>query len=136
MASIKNYAPIMQEGDVPENQFGSFARTPTPCKQTLEKMNPHPSVTTPRVPCHQYYPSYCKRQKKESCVIPENSKVMVNLTKNGSIEKAVYTKSGHIIRKDYPWSRIPPLQQPLSNNIPDCIPEHVWDPHCRKVYQE
>ena len=132
MSRTRNFAPILQEGDSPTNQVGSFARNVTPCKQPLEKMNPHPSETTPKVPCHQYFPSYCKPQKKPTCVLPENNRMMVHLAKDGSIQKAASSKSGHIIRKDYSWSRLPPLQSPLSNNIPPCIPEHVWDPHCKR----
>ena len=135
--NTRNFAPILEtkkEG-VSSKQVGTFARHTSPCKPPLEKMNPHPSETTPRVPCHQYYPSYCKPRRKKVCVLPESSRVMVHLAENGDIQKAALTKSQHVIRKDYTWSKISPLQPPLSNNIPDCIPEYAWDPNCRELYQ-
>jgi hypothetical protein len=136
MAS-RNFAPILQEGDSHSNgKFRTFARHSPPCNPPLEKMNPHPSETTPRVPCHQYYPMYCRKNKKKVCVLPDNSKVMVHLAKNGDIEKVALSKNEHLIRKDYSWSRIPPLQAPLSNNIPVFISENAWDPHCSKLNQE
>ena len=91
----------------------------------LKGMVPHPSETEPQIPCHKYYPKYCQQKKvKISNTIPENA--LVHMGPTGDIEVS-YLNHDELITKTYPSSRLPPLINPYSRNIPEYIIKNTWD---------
>jgi hypothetical protein len=95
------------------------------CPHQLRKPNPHPSQTHPPVHCGEYYPHYCNsmsRPAKISCGSEEPG-LMVHLNKNGGIQVAKGKRT-----KNFHWNRLPPLHQPISNNVTDFVRTQVWDP--------
>lgn len=99
--------------------------SPEPCPCQLEKPQPHPSETHPAVQCTPYYPYYCNSMARDieiSCGTDEPG-LMVHLNKTGGIQVVKGEK-----HRDFPWSRPPPLHQPISNSVPDFVRTQIWDP--------
>ena len=103
-----------------------FQRDKSTCRLNIRGRNPHPSETEPRIRCQQYYPNYCKPKKVKLCEQPDPNNVIVNVGRNGDIEVS-HIQGHELIKKSYKWNRLPPLQQPVSNNIPEYIQQTTWD---------
>ena len=97
------------------------------CRLQLNGLNPHPSETFPKINCQQYYPSYCRQVKNRQIHNqPDPDNVIVNLGPRGDIEVSEI-HGRDLVKKNYAWNRLPPLQQPINNNVPTYIRKQAWE---------
>lgn len=79
-----------------------------------EHVNPHPSETEPRIPCSRNYAVHCKMKRdhvQTTGVGCEEKHEMVGVNRRGNIE-VTQIHGRDLVRKEFPWSRIPPLSHP------------------------
>ena len=106
-------------------------RDPESCRVNMRGLTPHPSKTFPRIPKHNYYQSYCQNKPTAIQGDYQAQNVIVNLGKNGNIEVS-QLEGNRLIKKIYPWNKIPPLQPLISRNVPEYIRNNAWDPKIKR----